>query len=317
MNSDHMILAKNIDYKKLIGKPVFLTEKIDGVPGIFGASKITMSRQGKPITSVKHLEELIDLYLPKGIQLIGELHIPGAPFKESSGCVRRDSQCPELCLGIWDVVILHKPHLSYADRFLEVLNVLRELYEHSNGRIFTIPSKVFMVGSTGDAEREVKTYYEHLRVMYKERVLKFRPETPLREVGEPEGVIARLADETYRTGRSWGLQRYVPKPTADLRVKGLIEATANKSMTFLNCQYEEGQGLSAVGSLLVDYYGELVKVGPGAMSHVERRQYWCNPEMIVDKVIQLQYKADPTYNALREPTFMRLRLDKDVSDCEE
>lgn len=260
---------------------------------------------------------MIDVILPKGIQLIGELHIPGAPFKESSGCVRRDAQCPELALGIWDVVFLNEPDLGYADRFLKVLNVLRELYENSNGLIFTIPSKVIMVGSTGDAEKVVKDYYEHLRVMYKDRVLKFRPETPLREVGEPEGVIARLAGETYRRGRSWGLQRYVPKPTADLRVKGLIEATANKSMTFLNCQYEESQGLSAVGSLLVDYYGELVKVGPGAMSHVERRQYWCNPEMIVDKIIQVQYKADPTYNALREPTFMCLRLDKDKSECEE
>lgn len=317
MNTDYMILAKNIDYKRLIGKPVFLTEKIDGVPGIFGACKITMSRQGKPINSVRHLETLIDSVLPKGIQLIGELHIPGAPFKESSGCVRRDTQCPELALGIWDVVFLNEPHLGYADRFLKILNVLHELYEKSFGLIFTIPSKAIMVGSTGDADKAVKDYYEHLRVMYKERVLKFRPETPLREVGEPEGVIARPADETYRRGRSWGLQRYVPKPTADLRVKGLIEATANKPMTFLNCQYEEGQGLSAVGSVLVDYYGELVKVGPGAMSHVERRQYWCNPEMIVDKIIQVQYKADPTYNALREPTFMRLRLDKDKAECEE
>lgn len=315
-NSEHMILAKNIDANK-IPKYAAMSEKIDGVPGIFGRSKITMSRQGKPITSVKHIEDTIDKIVPRDVQIIGELHIPGAPFKYSSGKIRKNEQNLDIHLGIWDVVLLKEPDAPYNKRMHYLDSIIDDLFDDSLGKIDTIPVQNARFDNYDDAMHKIKAYYETLREPFKKRVIKFAPETPLSGVGEPEGVIIRDLYDVYRRGRSWGLQRYVPKPTADLRVCALAEATANKRMEFLGDTFEKGEGLRAVGALWVNFNGTLVKVGPGNMTHKERRLFWLTPELLIGKIIKVQYKADPTYDALREPTYVCIRDDKTVADGEE
>ena len=314
--SEHMILAKNIEAKK-IPKYAAMSEKIDGVPGIFGRSKIAMSRQGKPITSVQHIEHTIDKIVPRDIQIIGELHIPGAPFKYSSGKVRKNEQSPDIHLGIWDVVLLNKPDAVYMERIHYLDSILDDLFDVSLGKIDKIPMQNAWFDDYDDAMNKIKAYYETLRTPFKRRVIEFAPETPLSGVGEPEGVIIRDLYDVYRTGRSWGFQRYVVKPTIDLRVCALAEATANKRMEFLGDTFEKGEGLRAIGALWVNFKGTLVKVGPGAMTHKERRLFWLTPELIHGKIIKVQYKTDPTYDALREPTYVEIRDDKTIADTEE
>lgn len=316
-NSEYMILAKDVDYKRLINTHCALCEKIDGVPGIFGRTKITMSRQGKPISSVKHLEEVIDRHLPKGVQIIGELHVPGEPFKVSSGKVRGLRQCPDIVLGVWDVVFNNLPDLPYNLRFIYGADILSKLSVESGGKIFQVPVKYTFGATPEHYERAVLGFYEDLRLNFKRRMAEFKPGSALSCVGEPEGVIIRPAGESYRTGRSWGLQRYVPKPTADLRVIGFYEATANKDMAFLGDMYVKGEGMRAIGALIVKFHGEDVKVGPGALTHKERRAFYENPSLILDKIIKVKYKKDPTYEALREPTFVEIRHDKTIADDEE
>lgn len=316
VSSEHMILAKNFLMKD---KPlsVYLSEKIDGVPGIFGKCKITMSRQGKPINSVKHIEKVIDEYAPGFVRIIGELHIPGAPFKYSSGKVRKNEQNTDIHLGIWDIEYVNSPSLSYQMRFLLSESLIDTLYDMSEGRIFKIPTKREDFLNHDDGMEKIKMYFESLKVPFKERVLKFAPKKALSALGDPEGVIIRDARAGYERGRSWGLMRYVPKPTLDLRVCGIHEATANKRMEFLGTVYEKGEDLNAIGALWVNYKGTLVKVGPGNMTHKERRYYWSNPSEIVGKIVKVQYKTDPTYNALREPIYVCIRTDKDIADGEE
>lgn len=315
-NSEHMILAKNIDAKKL-PKYATMSEKIDGIPGIFGKSKITMSRQGKPITSVKHIENTIDKIVPRDIQIIGELYIPGAPFKYSSGKVRKNMQNLDIHLGIWDVVLLKEPDATYRERMYYLGAIIDDLFDNSLGKINTIPLQNARFDDYDDAMYKIKAYYETLRIPFKQQVIEFAPETPLPDVGEPEGVIIRDLFGVYRRGRSWGLLRYVPKPTADLRVCALAEATANKRMEFLGDTFEKGEGLRAIGALWVNFNGTLVKVGPGNMTHKERRLFWLTPELIHGKIIKVKYKADPTYDALREPTYVCIRDDKTIADGEE
>lgn len=314
--SEHMILAKNIGTTNL-PKHVAMSEKIDGVPGIFGRNKIAMSRQGKPITSVRHIEHTIDKIVPRDIQIIGELHIPGAPFKYSSGKVRKNEQNLDIHLGIWDVVLLNKPDAVYIERIHYLDYILDILKEDSIGKIDKIPTVNTWFNNYDDAMYKIKAYYETLREPFKKRVLEFAQETPFSGVGEPEGVIIRDLYDVYRRGRSWGFQRYVVKPTLDLRVCALAEATANKRMEFLGDTFEKGEGLRAIGALWVNFNGTLVKVGPGKMPHKERRLFWLTPELIHGKIIKVQYKADPTYDALREPTYVEIRDDKTVADGEE
>lgn len=316
--SEHMILAKNIEAKKL-PKYVAMSEKIDGVPGIFGRNKIAMSRQGKHITSVGHIEHTIDKIMPRDIhQIIGELYIPGAPFKYSSGKVRKSYQQDlGINLGIWDVVLLNEPDAIYKERMDYLDSILEDLFDDSAGKIHKIPVQNAQFDNYDDAMYKIKAYYETLRMPFKKRVIEFAPETPLSGAGEPEGVIVRDLYGVYRRGRSWGFQRHVVKPTLDLRVCALAEATANKRMEFLGDTFEKGEGLRAIGALWVNFKGTLVKVGPGAMTHKERRSLWLTPELIHGKIIKVQYKADPTYDALREPTYVCIRDDKTIADGEE
>lgn len=314
--SEHMILAKNIEAKKLF-KYAAMSEKIDGVPGIFGRNKIAMSRQGKPITSVRHIEHTIDKIVPRDIQILGELYIPGAPFKYSSGKVRKNEQNLDIHLGIWDVVLLNKPDAVYRERMCYLDSIIDDLFDGSIGKIDKIPTHNTWFYDYDDAMAQIKAFYETLREPFKKRVLEFAPETPLSGVGEPEGVIVRDLYDVYRRGRSWGFQRYVVKPTLDLRVCALAEATANKRMEFLGDTFEKGEGLRAIGALWVNFNGTLVKVGPGKMSHKERRLFWLTPELIHGKIIKVQYKSDPTYDALREPTYVCIRDDKTIADGED
>ena len=315
--TDYMILAKGIDYKRMVNTLCYLSEKVDGVPGIFQKGKPVLSRQGKPITSVEHINGVMQEYLPEGIQVIGELHIPGEPFKVSSGKVRKGMPCYDIQLGIWDVVDLNNPGLSYGER----MNYLADkLYFDQrilmSKDIWEIPRVLLQVSSSEFAEEYVKVYYDSVvNPRYKERISKLRPERPVESFGDAEGVIVRPACYSYSTGRSWGLMRYVPKPTLDLKVVAVEEATANRPMSFLGEPFDKGMGLKAIGAFLVKYKDNtIVKVGAGCMSHGERRFYWENLNLIIGKIIEVEYKKDPTYDALREPIFKCIRNDKDKAD---
>ncbi len=127
--------------------------------------------------------------------------------------------------------------------------------------------------------------------------------------------MIRIEDEPYKYGRSWGMMRYVVHPTIDLRVVGVEEATAKKRMKFLGQWYEKGDGLGAVGRIVVSYKGNEIGVGPGAMSHADRRFFWSNQSDLVGQIIKIKYKRDDTYEALRQPTFVAIHPDKTTPDA--
>ena len=127
--------------------------------------------------------------------------------------------------------------------------------------------------------------------------------------------MIRTHDEPYKLGRSWGMMRYVEKPTIDLRVCGFLDAKANKDMVFLGERYSKGVSLGAVGKIICEYKGGSIGVGPGCMTHKERRCYFMHPEKLIGQIIKVQYKHDDSYNALRQPTFVCIHHDKTTPDA--
>ena len=80
---------------------------------------------------------------------------------------------------------------------------------------------------------------------------------------------------------------------------------------------KNSEPLGMVGSLIAMYKGKPVGVGPGKLSHEERRDLWKEYMAVVSRYIitppriaQVKVKRDPSYSGLRQPTFQHWRDDQ-------
>lgn len=78
-----------------------------------------------------------------------------------------------------------------------------------------------------------------------------------------------------------------------------------------------GKPKGMVGRLDVLYKGKVVGVGPGALTHKERKDLWESVRKGEQKIAiaEIKYMPDDTYEALRQATFVRWRPDKETPDA--
>jgi len=275
------MLAKSYNPKK-VSFPAILTEKHDGVAADFYCEKrmsgnkvLVRSRQDKPLPSVDHIREILSEVMQPGEHLIGELIVPGLPFKEASGLVRKLEVQPNIVLMIFDYYQEGYEDEPYNNRMNEVKSrfLLRE------DAVRFIPMTTVM--STDQIDSTFK---------------EFMQKNP-----RAEGMVLRSLDGKYDIGsRSWGMMKLKGKPTLDLRVVGFEEAEEAKT--------KKPKGM--IGRINVDYRGETIGCGPGKLTHQERRDIFANQQAYIGQIAEVEYMADPTYDALRQPTFQRWRPDK-------
>lgn len=300
MSNNTIMLAKDYDYKR-VTFPVCLSEKLDGVPAKFFRDKdgnvVAMTRQGELLTSVEHIcKELSDFkLLDESNAIVGELWVRGRPFKETSGKVRADEVCTDLKLYVYDEFFCDREGCPYDSR------TFRQRWTHLDHKFFRnalgMPPHVTLVHQFL-CENSAVLNYKRERIMA----------GPCDRAYKPEGVMIRTLDgaDSYYSlvGRSWGMMRIVEKPTIDLMVVEVVEAKDKK-----------GNPKGMVGSLMCKYHDIDIKVGAGKATHDERKKWWKKPELILGKIVQVQYKPDDSYNKLRQPTFQRIRDDKDTPDA--
>jgi ATP-dependent DNA ligase len=140
-----------------------------------------------------------------------------------------------------------------------------------------------------------------------------------------EGAVMHSFGKPFQPGkRVWGTQRLKPNPTIDLRIIDFEEAVS-----------QSGEPLGMVGRLNAELNrmqpiasnqkGEIgrarcvttvVGVGPGALTHDQRKALWKLQKMGKWKptIAEVKYMTDESYAALRQPTFVRFRTDKAVPD---
>lgn len=282
MAKEVIMLAKNYDPKK-IKFPVLCSEKIDGAAAWFTPHKFepdgikAHSRQDKPYHSVQHICDWLKDKLPTDAMLVGELHVPGLPFKDSSGIIRRLGTEPSVVLGVYDWYDWTAPNLTYRERMLEMRKHI-PVYGNGDG----YPVRLIHPTLCNNQE-ELDTFIQ-----------KFMQDNP-----HAEGVMIRPLDgkdSVYKFGRSWGLMRWKPWEDIDARVIGFEEA--------------KGEHTGMVGRILLE--GTLAS-GPGKLSHAERKHIWENQGLYTGRMAEFQYKKDASYDKLREPTFQRWRPDKDAA----
>lgn len=300
MSNNTIMLAKDYDYKRVFF-PVYISEKLDGVPAKFFRDAfgkvVAMTRQGELLTSVEHIcKELSDFkLLDENSAIVGELWVRGRPFKETGGKVRAEEVCTDLKLHIYDEFFCDREGLPNDPR------TFRERWRHLRGKFqyntLGMPPHVYMTKQML-CENIDALNYAMKRIMA----------GPSDSAYKPEGVMIRMldGDASYYSlaGRSWGMMRLVEKPTLDLLVVDVVEA-----------KDKNGNPKGMVGSFMCKYHDIDIKVGAGKATHNERKKWWQRPELILGTIIQVQYKPDDSYSKLRQPTFQRVRTDKDTPDA--
>lgn len=319
MAGETIELAKNWDPKQAAKVlPAWAQVKYDGVPLKFikqsDGSVIPFTRQGEVAVSVPNLCIAAEGIISRvGGSITAEVFLPGKPFKDSSGAVRKQQPNHDLTGVIFDFDIHNRPNDRYSDRYFDVKNALAG-WTPAPGTLKLVDN--WFLCTTVD---QVEEAWDHLQSQH--------PGVDL------EGMMLHNTNKGYLPGkRRWETARYKPQPVIDLEVVGFEEAVS-----------EAGEGLGMVGRVNVrllrewpllpaagalgkpetgwvwvygDVYAKTVGVGPGKLSHADRIEWWNNQLYGYDHKLYaaIKYMPDPAYAALRQPTVQFLRTDKSESD---
>lgn len=312
-----IMLATTYDPNK-VTYPVEVSVKLDGVAADFYKTPngwVAQSRQGKPLPSTEHIVKFLNHRLRNyavNTHIVGELTVVGVQdFKDAGGIIRRKEVDPRIVLNVYDVYVVGKENEYYENRTARIEKLIEQCqvdgYRTDGTLTWSILKRVPVRGVAKTATDLVELFKGLEDMMQVSNLF--------------EGFMVRCLrgpDSKYKMGkRSRGMMRYKPKPTVDLEVVRFEEATANRTMTFLGEEFEKGQGLRAVGRIVALYKGEEIGVGPGTLTHVERRDLWeryvksGQPQMNGKGLLaEIEYMLDNSYSALRQPIFKRWRTDK-------
>lgn len=300
-------LAKGFSEKHL-KFPVFLSQKFDGVPvriELHDSGCTTfVSRQGETLWSVEALieefaAEVRELHGDVSVVLVGEIiqrNNPFAPFKDTSGIVRRKTDQSNLL----EIVIFDGCPFEPDEPFIERAESINSLVR-SAGCTYVNP----VVQTLCKDSNTLHSIFDSFMALHP----------------NAEGMVARSFNDKFEAGkRSWGYQKLLREPTIDLRIVGATEAVT-----------ADGEPKGMVGRLIASYNGEEIGIGPGKLSHAERIALWkfdkeldkvyhTAPNGDVEvrffnpRVAKIKYKDDPSYSALRQPTFQHWH-EKDEPDA--
>lgn len=287
-------LAKGYQPSKLVF-PVMVSEKLDGVPTLMNfmhqhdsnVGYAMRSRQDKPLPSIRSQVQHLAFALGEAcsrnldMEIVAEVThtTKGMPFKDVSGHVRRQEQNDDLVLNIFDGVIHgFNYEQGFGTRIMTLDNIIRGLGVSPGWRI--IPQMMCYNQKQLDCA---------LRAMTTEH-----------DGWLAEGAVVRSCSETWQPGkRTWGYQKYVIDPTIELEIVDFEEAES-----------KDGEPLGMVGRIVCAYKNGTTGVGPGKLTHTERRNLWtlyCEHDVPKGTIITVKHKRDTSYTKLRQPTFQHFR----------
>lgn len=245
------------------------------------------SREGNPVLSVPHVLFAIEQMAPANYVYFGEAYSFAHSHSKISGMFRTQSPQPLLAYVLFDGVPLadfvagHCP-IRYRTRMNEVDLQVTEAFGGAGGPLF-VPHTV-----TGE---ELSDLDLHL--------------SELRKYGNPvalDGYVAKRVCGEWLAGAGKGGEQ--------IKVKNHV------SLDLLCVAVKEGKGKFAgmVGSLLCEYNGQLIEVGGGTLTDVQRRACWDHDDPTRDglrgAIVEIHALAASEHGVLREPRFHRVRPDK-------
>lgn len=278
-------LAKGMDLSKM-DFPALLSIKYDGVPVKLmiavcydGITWTALSRQGKPLPALdRDMHEFVRFvsrHLKIGLHVFvfETTHVTLKDFKDVSGLVRKKEPQEGFIYHMFDYWWDGEP----AGRFDQRTDAGARLVYKAHLPNFH-SAQQWAVKDAVDAEGMIAHFQ--------------------RKWPNAEGFIMRAADAAFKPNtRHWDYQKIVVDPTADLMITGFEEAVN-----------ADGEPLGMVGRLIAEYNGKEIGVGPGKLTHKERKELWST--WFAPTIATIKYKRDPSYDSLRQPTFQHWRPER-------
>jgi DNA ligase-1 len=284
---------------KLEGKHFAITTKLDGFRLIAMKDEhgniSFYSRVGQRVDGLVEIEEEMKDAFPAGLVLDGELTISNyfemeskEAYKAASKIIRLKGDTPKrgLTYRVFDGMHIDEWRTQNCTHtYDERRNLLEGLFGYAAAPI---------------------SHIELLPILYRgadiSKVQEFLDDVVSKG---GEGVMINVTNSLYRFSRTWDLMKVKKFNSLDLEVVDI----------------EEGSGrlVGTLGAIHVRYKGgNIVKVGSG-FSDEERKLYWSQPELIMNKVVEVKFfeettNADKTLS-LRFPTWCsNIRIDKLTPD---
>ncbi len=109
-----------------------------------------------------------------------------------------------------------------------------------------------------------------------------------------EGLMLKREDGMAFDGRNYDWMKIKPKDTVDVKVISIAEG--------------KGKNELRVGALVCDFGGNTIRVG-GGLSDDQRDRWFSDPDLIVGKMIEVDYMELSKNGALRHPRLVSVRGD--------
>lgn len=277
--------------KKLEGKKFALTTKLDGFRLIAmkdEAGNVSFfSRVGQRVEGLIEIEEELKNAFPPEVVLDGELTISNyfemeskEAYKAASKIIRLKGDTPKtgLTYRVFDGMHIDEwRNQNCTHSYSLRRNLLHGLFKFSMAPISHI--ELLPVLYQGDDVSKVTEILEQI------------------VAAGGEGCMINLLDSPYRFNRCWDIMKVKKFNSLDLEVVDMEEGT--------------GRLAGTLGAIHVRYKGgNIVKVGSG-FSDEERKLYWSQPELILNKVVEVKFfeesssgEGDAKTYSLRFPTWV-------------
>jgi len=205
------------------------------------------------------------------------------PFKDVGGMCRQHTQCDDLILNVFD---FYRPTLEGPD-------------------LMPFGKRILLADGLVRGMHWCKVIPQ---ILCKDSIALANALTVIKATRSdgfvPEGAVIRNCNDKWIEGkRGWGYQKVVDDPTTEVWITDVEEATS-----------KEGEPLGMVGRLNGDWNGKRIGVGPGKLTHDERKALWVMGWASGGAWATVKYKRDPSYSSLRQPTFQNWRPDYVPSD---
>jgi DNA ligase-1 len=116
-----------------------------------------------------------------------------------------------------------------------------------------------------------------------------------------EGIIIQVADSPYECKRTFTMIKMKAAESCDIRCIGVYEGLKERTK-------------GTLGGIHVDYKGYTSTDVGGGFSQEERKLYWEHPELIVGKIVQVDFMQETITDngelTMRQPEFRCIREEK-------
>lgn len=278
------------------GTHFWLTQKLNGVRATYFQGKL-YARTGQEYTGLDHiLSDIRDVLGDLDLVLDGELTLhpscregmnDNECFRKSTGIINSDDMDKTcICYTVFDALaenefISGEGTLSYGIRRNTILDSL----------------------SRGFRNLYAEDGYENVSIL------------PVLYEGEDQSRIEELLEQMVREDKE-GLMVNLDVPYKCKRHNGILKVKRFYTMDLpiLKCEEGDGRLSGTLGSFVVDYRGNEVRVGSG-FSDEQRELYWRRREKLPGTLCEVKYK-ETSYDkksgeeSLQFPIFVSLRTDK-------